>query len=147
MKHTLASWEGYARSITRIILSFTFLLHGCRLMFGVLAARAGRRLAAPMALDSFPTWVGGLEILGGALLLLGLFTRPVAAILCAEAIIAYLYSSLPRSIYPMRNGGEEVIMYIVMFLYFAAAGGGRWSVDTLLHKNIHKHQTPSGAPA
>ena len=147
MKHTLASWEGYARSITRIILSFTFLLHGCRLMFGVLAARAGRRLAAPMALDSFPSWVGGLEILGGTLLLLGLFTRPVAAILCAEAIIAYLYSSLPRSIYPMRNGGEEVIMYIVMFLYFAAAGPGRWSIDAWLHNKDHHPSVPSSAPA
>ena len=85
-----------------------------------------------MALDSFPTWVGGLEILGAALLLLGLFTRPVAAVLCAEAVIAYLYSALPRSPYPMRNGGEEVLLYVVMFLFFAVAGAGSWSLDALL---------------
>ncbi len=134
MRNPFAQWESQARSITRIILSFTFMLHGCRLMFGVLAAKAGRRGAAIMALDSLPTWVGGLEIVGAALLMLGLFTRPVAAVLCAEAVIAYLYSAFPRSPYPMRNGGEEVILYIVMFLFFAAAGAGSWSVDALLSR-------------
>jgi putative oxidoreductase len=136
MSKPFAAWEGYARSITRIILSFTFMLHGCRLMFGVLAVKAGRRGAAIMALDSFPTWVGGLEILGAALLMLGLFTRPVAAVLCVEAVIAYLYSALPRSPYPMRNGGEEVILYAVMFLFLAVAGAGSWSLDALMARKM-----------
>ena len=144
MRQTLESWESYARSITRIILSFTFLLHGCRLMFGVLAARAGRRGAAIMALDSFPSWVGGLEIVGAALLMLGLFTRPVAGLLCAEAVLAYFYSAFSRSPYPMRNGGEEVILYIVMFLYFAVAGAGEWSLDSLLAKR--KTAVRTGSP-
>jgi putative oxidoreductase len=147
MSKPFAAWEGYARSITRIILSFTFMLHGCRLMFGVLAAKAGRKGAAIMALDSFPSWVGGLEILAAALLMLGLFTRPVAALLCAEAVIAYLYSAFPRSPYPMRNGGEEVILYIVMFLYFAVAGAGSWSIDSLLSRKTSRIATDAPVTA
>lgn len=140
MKETLASWEGYTRSLLRIILAFVFSLHGFRHSFGYFHLSGGRRAAIPMALDGLPSFFGGLEILGGLLLLLGLFTRPVAVILCAELLAAYVYSAVPRGVWPIRNGGNEVLLYFLAFLYFAVAGGGVWSLDRLLH-NRRKRPT------
>ena len=131
----VAAWETYARSIMRIIVAFTFSLHGYRLFFGLFAvARGGRRGAPPMALDSLPHVIGLLGIVGGALLFLGLFTRLTTVILCIELAAAYLSSSLLRAPWPIRNGGEEAVLYFFVFLYFAVAGAGAWSLDRLLEK-------------
>ena len=93
MKETISSWEGYTRSLLRIVLAFVFTLHGFRHSFGYFHASGGRRAAIPMALDGLPSLFGGLEIVGGILLFLGLLTRPVAVILCAELLAAYFYSA------------------------------------------------------
>jgi putative oxidoreductase len=131
----VAAWESYARSIMRMILAFTFSLHGYRLFFGLFAvARGGRRGAPPMALDSLPHLVGLIGIVGGAPLFLGLFTRVTSVVLCIELAAAYLSSSLMRSPWPIRNGGEEAVLYFFVLLYFAVAGAGAWSVDQLLEK-------------
>jgi putative oxidoreductase len=135
----VADWETYARSILRIIVAFTFTLHGYRLFFGFFAvARGGRRGAAPMALDSLPHLVGLVGIVGGTLLFLGLFTRLTSLVLCLELAAAYLSSSLLRAPWPIRNGGEEAVLYFFVFLYFAAAGAGAWSLDHLLAKTKPK---------
>jgi putative oxidoreductase len=119
----------------RMILAFTFSLHGYRLFFGLFAvARGGRRGAPPMALDSLPHLVGLIGIVGGAPLFLGLFTRVTSVVLCIELAAAYLSSSLMRSPWPIRNGGEEAVLYFFVLLYFAVAGAGAWSVDQLLEK-------------
>jgi putative oxidoreductase len=76
--------------------------------------------------------MGGLEIAGGFLLFAGLLTRPVAIVLAAELLAAYVYSALPRGIWPIRNGGNETLVYLLVFVYFAVAGAGAWSVDALL---------------
>jgi putative oxidoreductase len=132
---TVATWESYARSIMRMILAFTFSLHAYRLFFGLFAvARGGRRGAPPMALDSLPHLVGLVGIVGGTLLFLGLFTRVTSVILCIDVAAAYLSSSLIRAPLPIRNGGEEAVLYFFVFLYFAAAGAGAWSLDRLLEK-------------
>src|SRR5690348_6238494 len=107
MQQTLVSWEVYSRSVLRFILAFTFSLHGYRHLFGVFSASAGRRASLPMALDALPSFVGGLEIVGGLLLFAGLFTRTTAIVLCAELLAAYVYSAVPRGIWPIRNGGNE----------------------------------------
>jgi putative oxidoreductase len=146
MEQMFASWEPYGRSILRFILAFTFSLHGYRHWFGVFPASGGRRAAIPMALDGLPSMIGGLEIIGGALLLFGLLTRPTALVLCGELLAAYLYSALPRGIWPIRNGGNETLVYLLVFLYFAAAGGGTWSVDHLLEK-IRTQKAAGGAAA
>jgi len=138
MRDTLASWEGYLRSILRIILAFTFSLHGYRLALGAfVVARGGRRNAPPMAIDTLPHLLGYLGIVGGVLLALGLFTRITSAILCIELAVAYLASSALRAPWPIRNGGEETIAYLFLFLYFAAAGAGAWSLDSMLQKRRH----------
>ena len=138
MRQVIESWEGYGRSLLRIILAFTFSLHGYRHMFGLFPTSGGRRAAVPMALDGLPPIMGSLEIVGGLLLLLGLFTRPTAIVLCAELLAAYVYSAAPRSLWPIRNGGNEVLLYILVLAYFAAAGGGPWSLDHLLQKRRNR---------
>jgi putative oxidoreductase len=72
---------------------------------------------------------GVLEAFGGALLLLGLFTRPVAFLLAGEMAVAYFMAHAPRGFWPILNGGELPALYCFLFLYLAAAGGGPWSVD------------------
>ena len=131
MTRAIASWEVYSRSLLRFILAFTFSLHGFRHLFGFFAVSGGRRAAIPMALDGLPPVVGGLEIIGAVLLFAGLFTRPVSLVLCAELVAAYLYSALPRGVWPIRNGGNETLVYLLVFFYFAVAGAGAWSFDYL----------------
>jgi putative oxidoreductase len=132
MKQAIASWEIYSRSVMRFVLAFTFTLHGFRHLFGFFPASTGRRALIPMALDGLPSVMGGLEIAGGFLLFAGLVTRPVAIVLAAELLAAYVYSALPRGVWPIRNGGNETLVYLLVFLYFAVAGAGAWSADYLL---------------
>lgn len=132
MKQAIASWEVYSRSVMRFILAFTFTLHGFRHLFGFFPASTGRRALIPMALDGLPSIMGGLEIAGGFLLFAGLLTRPVAIVLAAELFASYVYSAMPRGIWPIRNGGNEVLVYLLVFLYFAVAGAGAWSLDAVL---------------
>jgi len=129
MKQRIVSWEGYGRSVLRIIVAFTFSLHGFRLAFDLLPALAGRRGAVPMPLDLLPRAVGYGEIVGGVLLLLGLFTRPAALLSSVAAIAAYVYAAAPRSVWPIRNGGNETLLYVVVFTYIAITGAGLWSLD------------------
>src|SRR6185437_7389814 len=74
---------------------------------------------------------GIIEIVGGILLLLGLLTRPVAFVLAGDMAVAYFMVHLPRSFFPVLNGGEAAILYCFIFLYLFVAGGGAWSVDAL----------------
>jgi uncharacterized membrane protein YphA (DoxX/SURF4 family) len=108
--------------------------HGFRNVFGMLAARAGRRGAAPMALDLLGRAGGYVEIAGGILLVLGLFTVPVAMVLCLLAATAYIVGPMARpSPVPMRNGGEEALVYCAAAIFFALAGAGAWSLDAVLN--------------
>ncbi len=135
MKEKLSSWEGQARSVARIIVGFLITLHGFRNAFGMLAARAGRRGAPPMALDMLGSIGGYVEIAGGILLILGLLTLPVAIMLCLTSALGYVMGPISRpSPWPIRNGGEEAVVYCFAMIYFAFAGAGAWSVDALLHR-------------
>lgn len=138
MREAVASWEVYGRSILRFVVAFTFSLHGYRHVLGVFAASGGRRAGLPMALDGLPPAAGWIEIIGGLLLFTGLLTRPTAVVLCAELLAAYLYSALPRGLWPIRNGGNETLLYLFAFLYFAAAGAGAWSIDRILERRQRK---------
>lgn len=129
VRKTVASWQGYGLSIVRMIFAFTFCLHGFRLAFGLLPALAGRRIATAMALDLLPRFLGYWEIVGGILLFLGLLSRPAAAISSVVAIAAYLYGAAPRGVWPIRNGGNEALLYALVFAYIAFAGDAAWSLD------------------
>ena len=77
---------------------------------------------------------GFIELIGGALLILGLFTRPAAFILSGEMAVAYFMVHAPRSFYPLVNGGTLAIIYCFACLYLSSAGGGRWSIDAAIGK-------------
>jgi putative oxidoreductase len=88
--------------------------------------------------------VGGLlELIGGALIAVGLFTRPVAFLLCGEMAVAYFYAHFPRNFFPVINGGDAAILYCFVFLYLVFAGPGPWSLDALLVRG--RSQKPSMA--
>jgi uncharacterized membrane protein YphA (DoxX/SURF4 family) len=91
------------------------------------------RTMRPMHLFTLnPGLQGLLELVGGLLLALGLFTRTVAFILAGNMAVAYFMAHAPRGFFPLLNGGELAIVYCFVFLYFWVAGGGEWSLDRLL---------------
>ena len=91
-------------------------------------------------------WIAGvLELVGGALLMLGLFTRPVAFVLSGLMAVAYWMAHAPQSIYPALNGGDAAILYCFAFLYFVFAGGGAWSLDAVLFRIRLSQGAHSGA--
>ena len=134
LKQTLNSWEPYARSIMRVILAFVFSLHGYRLMYGMFPQLARRGGAGPMPLDQLPAFTGYIAIVGGALLLLGLLTKLASLVLALQSLMAFLLIAAPRSPVPLRAGGNEVLLYFLVFLYLAAVGGGIWSLDFMIQK-------------
>lgn len=85
----------------------------------------------PLAIDKLPAFVGWWEIVGGALLLLGLFTRFSAVVTCLQLAAAYLLESVPRGPWPIRNGGNETLLYLAVFVFIAVAGAGALSLDSL----------------
>lgn len=126
---TLAWWEPQVRSMLRIIVGFLLTLHGIRKIFDVIPSVAGRRSAPPLALDALPPMTGYLELIAGVLLMLGLFVRQTATVIAVEALLAYALISQPRTLWPIRNGGIEALLYCVVCLYFVVAGAGAWSLD------------------
>jgi putative oxidoreductase len=125
----VAEWEPQLRSILRLIIGFLITLHGIRKVFDVLPSVAGRRGTPPLALDSLPAVTGYIELVAGPLLMLGLFVRQTALVVSLEALLAYVLIAQPRTLWPIRNGGIEALLYFVVLLYFAAAGAGAWSLD------------------
>jgi len=119
----VAALEPHARAILRLVVGFLMTLHGLRKLFDVLPSVAGRRGAPPFAIDSLPPVTGYLELAGGVLLMLGLFVRQTALVLSIETLLAYVVIAQPRTLWPIRNGGIEALLYFVVFLYFVAASG------------------------
>ena len=127
----LAPWEPHLRSILRIVAGFTFSLHGYQKFFGWLGGLGGNKaeLASMMGV------AGVLETFGGALIILGLFTRPTAFVLSGQMAVAYFMVHLPMSFFPILNNGEITVLYCFTFLWLAAAGPGPWSVDAMRGKS------------
>jgi putative oxidoreductase len=117
-----------------MIAGFTFSLHGLQKLFGFFGGMMGSGAKAPFL---SLIWVGGvLEAFGGLLILLGLFTVPVAFILSGEMAVAYFRVHLPRGFWPILNGGELAVLYCFIFLYLFAAGAGPWSLDQRMRKRL-----------
>jgi putative oxidoreductase len=127
------------------VLAFTFALHGYRHVFGLLGKSVGRAAVIPLAIDKLPAFVGWWEIVGGALLLLGLCTRFSAAVTCVELLAAYLLESAPRGLWPIRNGGNETLLYFSVFLSLAVFGAGALALDSLRYRR--KDKRPADAAA
>jgi putative oxidoreductase len=123
------SWSPYFLSILRIIAAFLFLQGGTAKMFAFPAAVMPGGGTAPIA--SLGGVAGILETVGGALLLVGLFTRPVAFVLSGLMCFAYFIGHAGNGLWPILNGGTPAIIFCFVWLYFSAAGGGPWSLDAL----------------
>jgi len=116
-----AAWSPKLLSVLRIVVGLAFLDHGLSKFFGI--------PPFPTPLNPLLTVAGGLELVGGSLILIGLFTRPVAFVLSGMCAVAYFIAHFPKGFFPAANGGEAVMLYCFIFLYLAAAGGGVWSAD------------------
>jgi putative oxidoreductase len=125
------TWEPRMLSILRIMVGLLYLEHGTQKIFNF----PPRPQAPPFELFTLvPGLAGVLELAGGVLFALGLFTRPVAFILSGEMAFAYFISNAPRGFFPIGsggNGGELAIVYCFVFLYFFVVGAGVWSLDRL----------------
>ena len=122
-----ASMVARALAVLRIVSAYLFILHGSAKLLGVPHVAMFDKLT----LMSLTGLAGVLELVGGALLLLGWFTRPVAFVLSGEMAVAYFmaHASQGNALVPFMNQGELAVLFCFVFLFFAAAGGGTWSVD------------------
>ena len=122
-----AKYTNIALSLMRAVAGFLFLQHGAQKLFGALGGEA-------VELATLRGLAGVLEFFGGLLILLGLFTRPVAFLLSGMMAVAYFMVHAPRGFWPIQNGGELAALYSFVFLFLAAMGGGDWSLDRLVRK-------------
>jgi putative oxidoreductase len=122
------NWEPRMLSIFRIMTGLLFLEHGTNKLFNfpITQNHAPYNIATLV-----PGAQGLIELIGGILIVLGLFTRPVAFILAGDMAVAYFMSHAPRNFFPIVNGGDAAILYCFAFLYMWVAGGGAWSLDRL----------------
>jgi putative oxidoreductase len=111
----------YVLSIVRIVVALLFLQHGLQKYFSF--PSAGPQMRPILYVQ------GVIEIVGGTLLLLGVYTRMVAFILAGDMAVAYFMAHFPRSFFPAVNGGDAAVLYCFIFLYIFFAGGGPWSLD------------------
>ena len=124
MEKLLGPYRPYLYALLRIVAGLAFAQHGAR-NSSACSAPGTPPLMSQMGL------AGIIEVVGGALISMGLFTSPVAFIASGEMAVAYFQAHLPRGFWPIVNGGELAALYCFVFLYFAAVGSGRWSVDSL----------------
>lgn len=115
------SWSDKLLAVLRIVAGLAFLQHGTSKFFGV--------PPFPMPITAILHIAGAIELIGGALLVIGLFTRPVAFIASGMCAVGYFMAHAPQGFFPAANGGEAILLFCFIFLYLAAAGGGAWSLD------------------
>ena len=126
MSQFMSSYENQAYALMRIVVGFLFLGHGAQKLLA---------FPIPPSPDA-PAWVlygpGTIELIGGALVMIGLFTRPTAFLCSGLMAFAYWLAHGTSALLPIENGGEEAAFYCFVFLFISARGGGAWSVDELV---------------
>lgn len=120
----LKTWAPHILSVMRVLAASSFFTHGTMKLFG---------WPAPFEYPMNPLLytAAALEIIGGLLLIVGLFSRPVAFVLSGSMAVAYFIGHSPRGFFPVLNGGEPAMFFCFIFLYIAAAGPGVWSADAV----------------
>lgn len=125
----LTPYTDHLLSLLRLMTGLLFLQHGMTKYLGFpVSSYSG---VAPLSLIGL---AGMVELAGGALVTVGLFTRPAAFLCSGTMAVGYFMEHLPRNFFPLLNGGELAVLYCFVFLFLAAAGGGRFSVDALRAK-------------
>lgn len=125
---TTLIWAPRMLSILRIVSALIFMAHGTQKILGFPASSTNP------AMLSLPWIAGILELVGGALLLIGLFSRPIAFLLSGEMAVAYFMAHAPKNLFPALNGGDAAILFCFVFLYIAFAGPGPLSVDAQMRR-------------
>ena len=122
MKPLLGRFAEPAYALLRIVAGVLFMMHGAQKLLGMFGGQQVPMMTQP--------WVAGvIEVVGGALIAIGLLTSIAAFIASGEMAAAYFIAHAPKGANPLTNGGELAVLYCFLFLYVAARGGGRWSVD------------------
>ena len=129
MFNRFAAYQPQLLSLLRIVAGLLFLEHGTAKVLGFPAVEG-----VPGPALSLPGLSGPLELIFGALLVLGLFTRPVAFLSAGFCAVGYWLVHAPQGVFPILNGGETIALYCFVWLFFAAAGAGPWSVDAQMKR-------------
>lgn len=135
VENRFAGWTALTpvfHSLLRMVAAAAFMMHGTMKIFAWPAPVMPG--AGTMPLASQAGVAGLLETIGGALLLAGLFTRPVAFLLAGEMAVAYFQMHFPNGFWPAMNGGELAVLYCFIWLFYSAAGAGPWSLDAMRRK-------------
>jgi putative oxidoreductase len=127
---TWSAWTPQLRSVLRIVAAFIFMSVGTMKLFAFPMGMPPNGGTAPLMSET--GLAGILEVFGGGLMLLGLFTRPVAFLLAGEMAVAYFQFHAPKSFWPLINNGQPAVLYCFIWLYMSAAGAGPWSLDAML---------------
>ena len=126
----LAVWSPRVLSLLRVVAALLFMEHGLMKLFHFPAAQPG----APDPLPPLLIVAAWLELVGGGLIAVGLFTRPVAFVLSGQMAAAYFLAHASQGFWPALNGGDAAILFCFVFLYLAFQGGGEWSLDAQVRK-------------
>jgi putative oxidoreductase len=138
-------FEQFALALLRVMAGLMFMEHGLQKIFGMLGGY--EKVAGATAPFLSQDWIGGnLETFGGALLVLGLLTRPVGFLLSGYMAVAYFMVHAPNGFFPLLNNGEKAALYSFVYFYFFAAGGGRYSLDALLARRRERKRDAAVAP-
>ena len=125
--HFLSRFSGFGHVLLRIGAGLLYMQHGVQKLFGWFGGMGAPGASAE--LFSLMGLAGVLETFGGLLIVLGLFTRPVALVLAAQMVAAYFMAHLPQGPVPIMNGGELALLYFVIWIFLATNGPGRFSLD------------------
>jgi putative oxidoreductase len=128
MKSFLLKYSPYCYALMRIVAGFLFLWHGAQKLFGIPSPM-------PAGTSAFITFgAGPIELIGGILIMIGLFTHWAAFITSGQMAVAYWMVHGTKALLPLQNHGELAVLYCFVFLFIASQGGGIWSVDALMNR-------------
>ncbi|RII30063.1 MAG: LuxR family transcriptional regulator [Geobacter sp.] len=128
MKPLLSIFNSHCYALMRIVVGFLFLWHGAQKLFGI-------PIAIPGKVPAFITYVAGpIELIGGTLIMIGLFTRWAAFITSGQMAVAYWMVHGTKALLPIQNNGELAVLYCFVFLFISTQGGGIWSIDAIRGK-------------
>ncbi len=130
MENPLVRHRETVFALLRVAAGVLYACHGAQKLFGWLGGFGPQGGVAPLA--SLMGLAGVIEFSGGALIALGLFTRPIAFLCSGQMAAAYFMAHAPRGFWPIQNGGELAVLYCFLFLFVAARGAGAWSLDSAI---------------
>jgi len=136
--------QAFTHNLLRITAGLFYLMHGGQKLLGWFGGMDGQGMTA--TLSTLPGVAGGLELVGGSLMLVGLFARPVAFLLSGEMAVAYFTQHFPHGFWPIQNHGEPAVLYCFVWLYFAGSGAGAFSLDHLLSRRHEHREHPRHMP-